>query len=107
MESVFEMVIHGNSDVNVDGVMFEYADFYFRSFNTKKMIEILDRLNIGSLSSKIAHKRKASDLRTAVLDMKRFLEHAEEKTFTLQEFGGNQFVRVERIVIPTEEDFED
>lgn len=107
MKSVFEMVIHGDSDVNVDGVMFENSKFHFRSFNTKKMIEILDSFTVEPLSSETAHKRKASNFRTAIQEMKRFLKHAEEKTFTFEEFGGNQFVRVERIVIPTEEDFVD
>lgn len=107
MKTIFEMTIYGDQDVNVDGLMFEGEKFYFRSFNTKKMIEILDGFNFEPLSNETAHKKKASSFRAAIREMKRFLEYAEEKTFSFQEFGANQFVRVERVVIPTEEDFVD
>jgi len=107
MKDFFELRVVGDSDVLVNDEVFEADTFFFRSFNTKKMIEVLDVFHVEPLSSKTPDKQDATNFRAAIRNMIRFLEYADEKTFTHQEFGNNQYVRVEIIEVPTEEDFMD
>jgi len=110
MKEVFRIDVVGDAEVLLDGDITDSITFFFRSFDRKRMIEMLDSVIVESMVVSSMNPKKNDKyvklMKKAIKDAKNFIEHNSMIGF-MKDFGGNQHVRIEKMVIPTEEDFSD
>lgn len=110
MKKIFRLTVHGDSDVMVNGKVFEEDVFLFRSFSPKAFLKVLNAFDYADIEP--VSKRHAGDdkaFQSAIRNMKAKLSYYPLRgDISIDfEFGGNQFVRLRSELIPEDEDFED